>query len=91
MPFTLFIPTLFEADLIAAGVSPSTAEMKVHERKRDIRRVEGALEGLGIKFKHEKVGTTATLSTADTDALRALLPSSLPVRAALDIQEIPQK
>lgn len=84
----LFVPNLFVEDLEADGVSATTATMKVHERKKDVRRVEGALESLGVPFKHEKVGTTATLTQAEVDALRVLLPAALPSRADLDIHPI---
>lgn len=81
----LFVPTLFAEDLEAEGVSASTAAMKANERKKDIRRVEGALEGLGVKFKHERVGTSAKLTEDEVTQLLALLPSALPSRAQLDI------
>ena len=86
--FALFVPTLVAEDLEAEGIRPTTAAMKVNERKKDIRRVEGALEGLGVPFKHERQGTSATLTQADRDALMALLPSHLPGRAELDIQPV---
>jgi hypothetical protein len=84
----LFVPTLFLEDLEAEGVSPETARMKVNERKKDVRRVEGALEALGVPFKHEKVGTSATLTAAEVDSLRALLPPALPARCELDLHPI---
>lgn len=84
----LFVPNLFLEDLEAEGLPPETAKMKVHERKKDVRRIEGALEALGVPFKHEKVGTSATLSGADVESLRALLPPALPARCALDLHPI---
>jgi hypothetical protein len=84
----LFLPKLFLEDLLADGVPEKTATMKVHERKKDIRRVEGALEGLGVPFKHEKVGTSAKLTEAERQALLALLPPSLPSRMDLDISPL---
>lgn len=84
---TLFVPALFAEDLEAEGVSPTTAAMKATERKKDVRRVEAALESLGIPFKHERVGTSATLTAAEVEQLLALLPTHLPSRAALDIHE----
>lgn len=81
----LFVPALFAQDLEAEGVSPSTAQMKVNERKKDIRRVEGALESLGVPFKHEKVGTSAKLTDAEVESLNALLSEHLKSRSDLDI------
>lgn len=83
----LFVPALFQEDLEADGVPPKTAEMKVHERKKDIRRIEGALESLGVPFKHGKVGTDATLTADEVTQLLALLPPALPGRCDLDIHE----
>ena len=90
MPNThaLFIPALFVEDLEAEGVSPSTAQMKVNERKKDIRRVEGALESLGVPFKHQKVGTSAQLTEAEAQSLEALLTEHLKSRSDLDIYPI---
>ncbi|MEB3220651.1 MAG: hypothetical protein VKS61_01095 [Candidatus Sericytochromatia bacterium] len=84
----LFVPHLFLDDLEADGLSPETAKMKVHERKKDVRRIEGALEALGVPFKHEKVGTSATLTAAEVEALRAILPPALPGRCDLDLHPI---
>ena len=84
----LFVPKLFLEDLEADGIAPKTAEMKVHERKKDIRRVEGALEGLGVPFKHDKVGTSASLTQDEVTQLLALLPPALPSRADLDIHAL---
>jgi len=81
----LFVPQLFAADLEADGHTPETARMKVNERKKDVRRVEGSLEALGVPFVHEKVGTSASLTTAESEALLALLPPALPSRAALEL------
>lgn len=81
----LFIPHLFAEDLEAAGTSPTTAAMKVTERKKDVRRVEAALESLGIPFKHEKVGTSARLTENEVTQLQAILPNHLPSRSDLDI------
>ena len=44
----LYVPALFAEDLEAEGLPPSTASMKANERKKDIRRIEGALESLGV-------------------------------------------
>ncbi|MEB3328763.1 MAG: hypothetical protein VKQ33_05985 [Candidatus Sericytochromatia bacterium] len=84
----LFVPALFLEDLEAEGVPPGTARMKVNERKKDVRRVEGALEALGVPFKHEKVGTSATLTAAEVASLRALLPPALPARCELDLHPL---
>jgi hypothetical protein len=82
---SLYIATLFTEALESEGIPPTTAAMKAQERKKDIGRVEGALEALGIPFKHHKVGTSAQLSEAEVKALLALLPSALPSRAQLDL------
>ena len=82
---TLFVPNLFLEELEADGMAPSTAGMKVNERKKDVRRVEAALESLGIPFKHERVGTTATLTEDEVEQLMAILPNHLPARSDLDI------
>lgn len=82
----LFVPNLYAADLEAEGVAPSTAAMKVNERKKDIRRVEAALEGLGVPFKHERVGTSATLTADEAEQLLALLPRALPSRCELELR-----
>lgn len=84
---TLFVPNLFLEDLEAEGMASSTAGMKVNERKKDVRRVEAALESLGIPFKHERVGTSAKLTDAEVEQLMAILPNHLPARSDLDIQE----
>lgn len=84
-PHALFVPRRFAEDLEADGMPPGKVTTLVNERKRDIGRVEGALEQLGIPFKHEKVGTSATLSAAEVEQLLALLPPSLPARCELDI------
>ena len=84
----LFVPMLFAEDLEADGVPPKTALMKAHERKKDVRRIEGALESLGVPFKHDKVGTSATLTQAEVDQLLAILPQSLPSRCDLDIHPL---
>lgn len=84
----LFVPALFAEDLEADGLPPTTAAMKANERKKDIRRVEGALESLGIPYKHHKVGTSATLTDADLEALNALLADHLKARADLDITPV---
>jgi hypothetical protein len=90
MPTThaLFIPALFAEDLEAEGLPATTAAMKVNERKKDIRRVEGALESLGVPFKHEKVGTSAKLTEAEVDSLNALLTEHLKSRSDLDIYPV---
>jgi hypothetical protein len=44
--FALFVPALFAEELEAEGIKPTTAAMKANERKKDIRRIEGALESL---------------------------------------------
>lgn len=85
---TLFVPNLFPDDLEAEGNTPGTAAMKVTERKKDVRRVEAALESLGVPFKHEKVGTSARLTEAEVQQLLAILPGHLPARAQLDIQPL---
>jgi len=84
---SLFVPNLFAEDLEAEGVSPTTAAMKVTERKKDVRRVEAALESLGVPFKHEKVGTSARLTDAEKQQLLAILPNHLPARCELDLHE----
>ncbi|HEY9723952.1 MAG TPA: hypothetical protein V6D47_18265 [Oscillatoriaceae cyanobacterium] len=84
----LFVPNLYADDLEAEGTPPSTAAMKVNERKKDIRRVEAALEGLGVPFKHERVGTSATLTEDEAQQLLALLPRSLPSRCDLELQAV---
>lgn len=90
MPAThqLFIPALFAEDLESEGVSATTAAMKATERKKDVRRIEAALESLGVPFKHERVGTSASLTEAEVEQLYALLPRHLPSRANLDIQPV---
>ncbi|MEB3195919.1 MAG: hypothetical protein VKP62_01835 [Candidatus Sericytochromatia bacterium] len=85
---SLFVPQLFLEDLEAEGNSPQTARMKLNERKKDVRRIEGALEGLGVPFKHEKVGTSATLTDAEAESLRALLPPALPSRCGLELNPL---
>jgi hypothetical protein len=85
---SLFVPRLFQEDLEADGIAPKTAEMKAHERKKDIRRIEGALEGLGVPFKHDKFGTSATLTKAEVEQLLALIPPALPARCDLDIHAL---
>lgn len=84
----LYVPNLFAADLEADGVSPTTAAMKQTERKKDVRRIEAALESLGVPFKHDKVGTSAKLTDAEKQQLLAILPSHLPSRCDLDISEV---
>jgi hypothetical protein len=83
----LFVPNLFVEELEADGVPPTTAAMKVTERKKDVRRVEAALESLGVPFKHEKVGTSAKLTPDEREQLLAILPNHLPARCELDIHE----
>lgn len=85
---SLFVPTLFLEDLLAEGVPEKTATMKVHERKKDVRRIEGALESLGVPFKHDKFGVSATLTEAEVQALHAIIPPSLPARCDLDIHAL---
>jgi hypothetical protein len=85
---SLFVPNLFPEELEADGVSPTTAAMKATERKKDVRRVEAALESLGVPFKHEKVGTSAKLTEAERQQLLAILPNHLPARCELDIHEL---
>lgn len=85
---TLYVPRLFQEDLEATGTAPKTAEMKTHERKKDIRRVEGALEGLGVPFKHDKFGVSASLTADEVQQLLALLPPALPARCDLDIKAL---
>lgn len=82
---SLFIPALFAEDLESDGLPPSTAAMKANERKKDIRRVEGALESLGVPFKHEKVGTSAKLTARELESLDALLTEHLKSRCDMDI------
>ena len=84
---SLYVPNLFAEDLEAEGVTPTTAAMKVTERKKDVRRVEAALESLGVPFKHEKVGISATLTDAEKQQLMAILPNHLPARCELDLHE----
>lgn len=84
---TLFVPNLYPEDLEAEGMSESTASMKVNERKKDVRRIEAALESLGIPFKHQRVGTTAKLTAHEVEQLMAILPNHLPSRSGLDIHE----
>jgi hypothetical protein len=86
--FALFVPALFAEELEAEGIKPTTAAMKANERKKDIRRIEGALESLGIPYKHEKVGTSAKLSPSDVDSLNALLGEHLKARCDLDIHPV---
>jgi len=86
--YSLYVPNLFAPDLEAEGATPSTAAMKVTERKKDIRRIEAALESLGVPFKHHKVGTSAKLTEAEKEQLLALLPAACPSRADLDIQPL---
>jgi hypothetical protein len=85
--YQLFVPQRFADDLEAEGVSPVTAGMKVQERKKDVRRIEAALESLGIPFRHQREGTTARLTEAERASLLALLPQALPGRAELDLSE----
>lgn len=85
---SLFVPNLFPEELEADGVAPTTAAMKVTERKKDVRRVEAALESLGVPFKHEKVGTSARLTEAERQQLLAILPNHLPARCELDLHEL---
>jgi hypothetical protein len=84
----LFVPNLFADDLEADGTAATTAAMKVTERKKDVRRIEAALESLGVPFKHEKVGTSATLTSAEVAQLQAILPNHLPARCELDIHPL---
>lgn len=84
----LFVPTLILEDLLADGVPEKTATMKVHERKKDVRRIEGALESLGVPFKHDKYGCSATLTDAEVAQLQAILPPALPARCDLEIQPL---
>ena len=84
----LFVPHLFAEELEADGIPPVTAAMKVTERKKDVRRVEGALESLGVPFKHEKVGTSAQLTEAERQQLMALLSEHLVARSDLDIHPL---
>lgn len=84
----LFVPHLFAEDLEADGLTPTTAAMKVTERKKDVRRVEAALESLGVPFKHEKVGTSARLTPNEVEQLRALLSTHLYARAQVDIHPL---
>lgn len=84
----LYVPALFAEDLEAEGLSPTTASMKANERKKDIRRIEGALESLGVPFKHDKVGTSAQLTERDVESLNALLAEHLKARSDLDIYPI---
>lgn len=85
---SLFVPRLFREDLEAEGIAPSTAAMKENERKKDVRRIEAALESLGIPFKHEKVGTSARLTAPEAEQLIAILPTHLPARCELDIHPV---
>ncbi len=85
---SLFVPVLFLEDLLGEGVPEKTATMKVHERKKDVRRIEGALESLGVPFKHDKFGTSATLTEAERQSLIAIIPPSLPARCDLDIHAL---
>jgi hypothetical protein len=89
--YNLYVPNLFPEELEAEGTSPTTAAMKVTERKKDVRRVEAALESLGVPFKHVKVGTSAKLTEAEKEQLYAILPAHLPSRSQLDISPIPLK
>ena len=84
----LYVPALFAEDLEAEGLPPSTASMKANERKKDIRRIEGALESLGVPYKHEKFGTSAELTERDVASLEALLSEHLKARCDLDIHPI---
>lgn len=84
----LFVPSLIEKDLVAEGTKPEVAAKKAYERKKDLRRVEAALESLGVPFKHEKVGTSATMTELEATQLLALLPNHLPSRAGLEISEL---
>lgn len=84
----LFVPALHEKDLVEAGVKPEVAAKKAYERKKDLRRVEAALEGLGVPFKHQRVGTSATLTELEATQLLALLPQHLPSRAGLELSEL---
>lgn len=86
--FALFVPALFAEELEAEGIKPTTAAMKANERKKDIRRIEGALESLGVPFKHEKVGTSAKLSESEVESLNALLAEHLKARSDLDIYPV---
>lgn len=88
LQYALFVPALFLEDLLAEGQPEKTATMKVHERKKDVRRIEGALESLGVPFKHDKVGTSAQLTEAEVAQLRAILPPALPARCDLDIHPL---
>jgi hypothetical protein len=85
--YQLFVPQRFAEDLEAQGIAPVTAAMKAQERKKDVRRIEAALESLGIPFRHQREGTTARLTEADRASLLALLSAALPARAELDISE----
>ena len=87
---SLVIPALFAEDLESEGMPASTASMKANERKKDIRRVEGALESLGVPFKHEKVGTSAKLTARELESLHALLGEHLKARCDLDISPLAQ-
>lgn len=84
----LFVPALHEKDLLAEGVKPEVAAKRAYERKKDLRRVEAALEGLGVPFKHQKVGTSAVLTELEATQLLALLPQHLPARTGLEISEL---
>lgn len=89
MEMELFVPQLFVEDLEATGHTPETARMKANERKKDVRRVEGALEGLGVPFVHQKVGTSARLTESESTSLLALLPPALPARSGLELRPLP--
>lgn len=89
MEIELFVPQLFVDDLEAEGQTPETARMKVNERKKDVRRVEGSLEALGVPFVHQKVGTSAKLTSSESESLLALLPPALPARAGLELHPAP--
>ena len=88
MTYQLFVPTLEPEELEAEGTPSETAAMKAQERKKDIRRVEGALESLGVPFKHERVGTSATLTEDERTQLLALLSDALPARCDLEIHAV---